>query len=188
MWGEGRESGVDVFSLHSLLSSRSAFSSITRPFSPTRSLSRFTRGCSTSGVVPPCHTTITVLFNSAESGTSSIFSSFVHSAIAGCALIETGQWALIRETSKEMSSPTGNKYTVLLPTYQERDNLPLIVWLLVKHLGGWLANNNCLHYMLTVFMHETVATTMRLSSLTTTVPTGLWRWPSSCRRYTERTR
>ena len=26
-----------------------------------------------------------------------------------------------------------DKYSVLLPTYEERDNLPLIVWLLVKH-------------------------------------------------------
>ena len=25
-----------------------------------------------------------------------------------------------------------NKYSVLLPTYNERDNLPIIVWLLVK--------------------------------------------------------
>ena len=25
-----------------------------------------------------------------------------------------------------------NKYTVLLPTYNERENLPIIVWLLVK--------------------------------------------------------
>lgn len=28
---------------------------------------------------------------------------------------------------------TGNKYSVLLPTYNERENLPLIVWLLVKY-------------------------------------------------------
>ena len=35
----------------------------------------------------------------------------------------------------EMNS--SDKYTVLLPTYQERDNLPLIVWLLVKHFGQW---------------------------------------------------
>ncbi|GFR60629.1 dolichol-phosphate mannosyltransferase subunit 1 [Elysia marginata] len=28
-----------------------------------------------------------------------------------------------------------NKYSVLLPTYEERNNLPLIVWLLVKHLS-----------------------------------------------------
>ena len=26
-----------------------------------------------------------------------------------------------------------NKYSVLLPTYNERDNLPIIVWLLVKY-------------------------------------------------------
>ena len=26
-----------------------------------------------------------------------------------------------------------NKYSVLLPTYNERENLPLIVWLLVKY-------------------------------------------------------
>uniref|UniRef100_A0A8C5AWA0 Dolichol-phosphate mannosyltransferase subunit 1 n=1 Tax=Gadus morhua TaxID=8049 RepID=A0A8C5AWA0_GADMO len=29
----------------------------------------------------------------------------------------------------------GEKYTVLLPTYNERENLPLIVWLLVKYFG-----------------------------------------------------
>jgi len=32
----------------------------------------------------------------------------------------------------EMKMANKNKYTVLLPTYQERKNLPLIVWLLVK--------------------------------------------------------
>lgn len=26
----------------------------------------------------------------------------------------------------------GDKYSVLLPTYNERENLPLIIWLLVK--------------------------------------------------------
>ena len=29
----------------------------------------------------------------------------------------------------------GDKYSILLPTYNERENLPLIVWLLVKYLG-----------------------------------------------------
>ena len=29
----------------------------------------------------------------------------------------------------------GDKYSVLLPTFNERENLPLIVWLLVKYLG-----------------------------------------------------
>ena len=27
-----------------------------------------------------------------------------------------------------------NKYSVLLPTYNERENLPIIIWLLVKYL------------------------------------------------------
>jgi len=32
-----------------------------------------------------------------------------------------------------MASEAEDKYSVLLPTYEEKDNLPLIVWLLVKH-------------------------------------------------------
>ena len=28
-----------------------------------------------------------------------------------------------------------NKYSVLLPTYNERENLPIIVWLLVKYFS-----------------------------------------------------
>ncbi|XP_072014365.1 dolichol-phosphate mannosyltransferase subunit 1-like [Amphiura filiformis] len=31
-----------------------------------------------------------------------------------------------------MAAPTEEKYSILLPTYNERENLPLIVWLLVK--------------------------------------------------------
>ncbi|XP_022092041.1 dolichol-phosphate mannosyltransferase subunit 1-like [Acanthaster planci] len=31
-----------------------------------------------------------------------------------------------------MALPNKNKYSVLLPTYNERENLPLIIWLLVK--------------------------------------------------------
>ena len=27
-----------------------------------------------------------------------------------------------------------NKYSIILPTYNERENLPIIVWLLNKHL------------------------------------------------------
>ncbi|KAM4570967.1 dolichol-phosphate mannosyltransferase subunit 1 [Fundulus diaphanus] len=40
--------------------------------------------------------------------------------------------------SRKASQPnreTGDKYSVLLPTYNERENLPLIVWLLVKYFG-----------------------------------------------------
>ena len=32
-----------------------------------------------------------------------------------------------------MSNP---KYSILLPTYNERENLPLIIWLLMKYLDG----------------------------------------------------
>lgn len=32
----------------------------------------------------------------------------------------------------EPRTPRQDKYSVLLPTYNERENLPLIVWLLVK--------------------------------------------------------
>ena len=36
----------------------------------------------------------------------------------------------------KMTGSTGkDKYSILLPTYNERENLPLIVWLLVKYLG-----------------------------------------------------
>lgn len=29
----------------------------------------------------------------------------------------------------------GDKYSILLPTYNEKENLPIIVWLLVKYLS-----------------------------------------------------
>ncbi|KAJ0036443.1 hypothetical protein NQD34_005120 [Periophthalmus magnuspinnatus] len=41
-------------------------------------------------------------------------------------------------SSRKTSPPSGHggdKYSVLLPTYNERENLPLIVWLLVKYFG-----------------------------------------------------
>lgn len=39
-----------------------------------------------------------------------------------------------RKTSQQKRGD-GDKYSVLLPTYNERENLPLIVWLLVKYFG-----------------------------------------------------
>jgi dolichol-phosphate mannosyltransferase len=32
----------------------------------------------------------------------------------------------------ESNTMTQNKYTVILPTYNERENLPIIIWLLAK--------------------------------------------------------
>lgn len=29
---------------------------------------------------------------------------------------------------------TENKYSILLPTYNERENLPIIIWLIVKYM------------------------------------------------------
>ncbi|XP_012253643.2 dolichol-phosphate mannosyltransferase subunit 1 [Athalia rosae] len=38
-------------------------------------------------------------------------------------------------TSEELAEFTKNdKYSILLPTYNERDNLPIIVWLIVKYM------------------------------------------------------
>ncbi|XP_054904312.1 dolichol-phosphate mannosyltransferase subunit 1 [Poeciliopsis prolifica] len=37
--------------------------------------------------------------------------------------------------SLQAKRANGDKYSVLLPTYNERENLPLIVWLLVKYFG-----------------------------------------------------
>ncbi|KAJ8378198.1 hypothetical protein AAFF_G00244860 [Aldrovandia affinis] len=37
--------------------------------------------------------------------------------------------------SSSKSRDENDKYSVLLPTYNERENLPLIVWLLVKYFG-----------------------------------------------------
>ena len=28
-----------------------------------------------------------------------------------------------------------NKYTILLPTYNERENIPLIIWLIMKYMS-----------------------------------------------------
>lgn len=33
---------------------------------------------------------------------------------------------------QEINNMTQNKYTVILPTYNERENLPIITWLLAK--------------------------------------------------------
>ena len=45
--------------------------------------------------------------------------------------------ATIQTRSVATMAPSSNsdKYSVLLPTYNEKENLPLIIWLLVKYLG-----------------------------------------------------
>ncbi|KAJ3416323.1 dolichol-P-mannose synthesis [Chytridiales sp. JEL 0842] len=36
-------------------------------------------------------------------------------------------------TTRSKTAAKGSKYSVLLPTYNERENLPIITWMLVKH-------------------------------------------------------
>jgi dolichol-phosphate mannosyltransferase len=45
---------------------------------------------------------------------------------------KTGRSPPRSRREQEGRSPRQDKYSVLLPTYNERENLPLIVWLLVK--------------------------------------------------------
>ncbi|KAI4468780.1 dolichol-phosphate mannosyltransferase subunit 1 [Holotrichia oblita] len=33
------------------------------------------------------------------------------------------------------NTDSSNKYSILLPTYNEIDNLPIIIWLIIKHMG-----------------------------------------------------
>lgn len=37
-------------------------------------------------------------------------------------------------TTETDATATAAMYSILLPTYNERENLPIIVWLLVKYL------------------------------------------------------
>lgn len=38
----------------------------------------------------------------------------------------------VDDASAPVTTMTGNKYSVLLPTYNERENLPIITWLIAK--------------------------------------------------------
>ncbi|XP_044741388.1 dolichol-phosphate mannosyltransferase subunit 1 [Chrysoperla carnea] len=37
-------------------------------------------------------------------------------------------------TKEKLKENKNNKYTILLPTYNERENLPIIIWLIVKYM------------------------------------------------------
>ena len=38
-----------------------------------------------------------------------------------------------RSSAKKAAKPSGDLYSVLLPTYEEYDNIGIIVWLIVKY-------------------------------------------------------
>lgn len=44
-----------------------------------------------------------------------------------------------------------DKYSILLPTYNERENLPIIIWLIIKYLDNrYLSKQNYMYVNCTV--------------------------------------
>lgn len=84
-----------------------------------------------------------------------------------------------------------NKYSILLPTYNEKENLPIIIWLLVKYLNERfvLSIHYQLHYlprnfqMKSIFIFQSTAkSTTKLLSLTITAQMVHWMWQNSCKQ------
>ena len=50
------------------------------------------------------------------------------------------------------------KYSILLPTYNERENLPIIIWLIIKYLDGKVPFevDNLQDFLITYLAHETM--------------------------------
>ena len=50
------------------------------------------------------------------------------------------------------------KYSILLPTYNERENLPIIVWLIIKYLDGKVPFevDNFQDFLIAEIAHETM--------------------------------
>lgn len=58
-----------------------------------------------------------------------------------------------RSDKSSSSSITKDKYTIILPTYKERENLPIIIWLISTELEKWYVysiDNNIISY---IFMY-----------------------------------
>ena len=61
---------------------------------------------------------------------------------------ERGQVARARSNSAIIALPAAMKYSVILPTYNERKNLPVIVWLLARTFTeqcAWSNSRNSCH-------------------------------------------
>ena len=48
---------------------------------------------------------------------------------------------IVKHCTSGIMAQLVNKYSVLLPTYEERKNLPLIIWLLVKYFSEGFVDN-----------------------------------------------
>ena len=46
-----------------------------------------------------------------------------------------------------------NKYTILLPTYNEKENLPIVIWLIVKYMNErYVVLCNCVRTSASMFV------------------------------------
>lgn len=113
-----------------------------------------------------------------------------HTVIDMPSTYSSGRWTSVpllvaRIPSIVIRSRTGtDKYSVILPTYNERKNLPIIVWLLAKTFTTQQAS-------FTLLCHTAdfvVGTTGKLSWWTTRVQMGRKTSQSSWRGYTAKTR
>ena len=49
-------------------------------------------------------------------------------------VVSTGWRSSLPFLDVDTSKMPKNKYSILLPTYEERENLPIIIWLIVKYM------------------------------------------------------
>lgn len=63
---------------------------------------------------------------------------------------ESGERAAAKQEKGNSRRNTGLKYSVLLPTYNEAENIALIVWLLIRTFEEWCALRRALHAELQV--------------------------------------
>lgn len=86
-----------------------------------------------------------------------------------------------------VKTASGDRYSVILPTFNERKNLPIVAWLLnrtftekyvflpsTQPIGFVLCNS-----LLTIMRHQTVTSTGNSSSSTTAPPMAPKKSPSS---------
>lgn len=51
-----------------------------------------------------------------------------------------------------MAEEQDDKYSILLPTYEERENLPLVIWLITKYMGERYSVRNYYNCIINLFM------------------------------------
>lgn len=49
-------------------------------------------------------------------------------------IIISDNLAFVKQEFQSKNTNMSNKYSILLPTYNEKENLPIIVWLITKYM------------------------------------------------------